>query len=97
MRGLYIGIDVGGTNLKAGAVDAAGRLLAVERRPLAFRDPEAFAGDLADLAEAALSAAGAGPEDALGVGIGLPGAVSGGEVLYTTNIPMEHVPLADLF
>ena len=97
MRGLYIGIDVGGTNLKAGAVDAAGRLLAVERRPLAFRDPEAFAADLADLAEAALSAAGAGPEDALGVGIGLPGAVSGGEVLYTTNIPMEHVPLADLF
>lgn len=97
MRGLYIGIDVGGTNLKAGAVDAAGRLLAVERRPLAFRDPEAFAGDLADLAEAALSAAGAGPGDALGVGIGLPGAVSGGQVLYTTNIPMEHVPLADLF
>ena len=97
MRGLYIGIDVGGTNLKAGAVDAAGRLLAVERRPLAFRDPEAFAADLADLAEAAFSAAGAGPEDALGVGIGLPGAVSGGEVLYTTNIPMEHVPLADLF
>ena len=97
MRGLYIGIDVGGTNLKAGAVDAAGRLLAVERRPLAFQAPEAFAGDLADLAEAALSAAGAGPEDALGVGIGLPGAVSGGEVLYTTNIPMEHVPLADLF
>ena len=34
MRGLYIGIDVGGTNLKAGAVDAAGRLLAVERRAL---------------------------------------------------------------
>ena len=97
MRGLYIGIDVGGTNLKAGAVDAAGRLLAVERRPLAFRDPEAFAADLADLAETAFSAAGAGPEDALGVGIGLPGAVSGGEVLYTTNIPMEHVPLADLF
>lgn len=31
------------------------------------------------------------------MGIGLPGAVSGGEVLYTTNIPMEHVPLADLF
>ena len=75
MRGLYIGIDVGGTNLKAGAVDAAGRLLAVERRPLAFRDPEAFAADLADLAEAAFSAAGAGPEDALGVGIGLPSLV----------------------
>ena len=97
MRGLYIGIDVGGTNLKAGAVDAAGRLLAVERRPLAFRDPEAFAADLADLAAEVLSTAGAVPGDAEGVGIGLPGAVSGGEVLYTTNIPMEHVPLADLF
>ena len=31
------------------------------------------------------------------MGIGLPGAVSGGEVLYTTNIPLERTDLAALF
>lgn len=97
MSGLFIGIDVGGTNLKAGAVDGAGRLLAAVRRPLDFRGTEAFADDLADLARAALSAAGAASGDGAGVGIGLPGAVSGGEVLYTTNIPLERTDLASLF
>ena len=97
MSGFFIGIDVGGTNLKAGLVDASGTLLAAERRPLAFRGAEAFADDLAGLASAVLAAGGVTPEEAEGVGIGLPGSVSGGEVLYTTNIPMEHVPLAALF
>ena len=40
---MYVGIDVGGTNLKAGLVDEMGRILAVERTPLDFRGPEAFA------------------------------------------------------
>lgn len=93
---MRIGIDVGGTNLKAGLTDGDGRLLAVERRPLDFRGAEAFAADLADMAEAVRTAAGVPRETLRSVGIGLPGAVSGGEILYTTNIPMEHVPLAEL-
>ena len=97
MSGFFIGIDVGGTNLKAGLTDETGRLLAAARRPLDFRGAEAFAADLADLAAEVLSAAGAAPGDAEGVGIGLPGAVSGGEVLYTTNIPLERTDLAALF
>ena len=70
---LYIGIDVGGTNLKAGLTDETGRLLAAARRPLDFRGAETFAADLADLAAEVLSTAGAAPGDAEGVGIGLPG------------------------
>ena len=31
------------------------------------------------------------------VGAGIPGAVSGGTVLYTANIPMKNVPLETLF
>ena len=93
----YIGIDIGGTNLKAGLTDETGRLLAAARRPLDFRGAETFAADLADLAAEVLSTAGAAPGDAEGVGIGLPGAVSGGEVLYTTNIPLERTDLAALF
>ena len=50
MSGFFIGIDVGGTNLKAGLTDETGRLLAAARRPLDFRGAETFAADLADLA-----------------------------------------------
>ncbi len=90
---MYIGIDVGGTNLKAGLVDEDGTILAVERIGLDFRGPASFAGTLADLARSVLR-----PGDKVEyVGVGLPGAVSGGDVLFTTNIPMEDVPLERLF
>ena len=57
----YIGIDIGGTNLKAVLTDETGRLLAAARRPLDFRGAETFAADLADLAAEVLSTAGAVP------------------------------------
>ena len=97
MSGLFIGIDVGGTNLKAGVTDEAGLLLASAHRPLKFRGAEPFAADLAALAAEVLQAAGGTCQDVVSVGIGLPGAVSGGEVLFTPNIPLAHVPLAELF
>ena len=97
MSGLFIGIDVGGTNLKSGVTDEAGLLLASAHRPLKFRGAEPFAADLAALAEEVLQAAGGTCQDVVSVGIGLPGAVSGGEVLFTPNIPLAHVPLAELF
>ena len=92
---MYIGIDVGGTNLRAGVTDENGALLARRQIPLEFRDPESFAALLAGLARSVMEAAGIGR--AVSVGIGVPGAVRGGEVLYTANIPMGNVPLADLF
>lgn len=94
---LYIGIDVGGTNLKAGLVDETGNILAVKRRPLDFRGPEQFAADVAQLAAAAAHKGGVAPEALEYVGMGLPGAVSGGDILFTTNIPMENVPIEELF
>ena len=94
---LYIGIDVGGTNLKAGLVDETGKILAVERCPLNFQGPEQFAADVARLAAAAASKGGVAPEELAYVGMGLPGAVSGGDILFTTNIPMENVPIERLF
>ena len=92
-----LGIDVGGTNLKAGLVDETGNILAVERRPLDFRGPEQFAADVAQLAAAAAHKGGVAPEALEYVGMGLPGAVSGGDILFTTNIPMENVPIEELF
>lgn len=93
-----IGIDVGGTNLKAGLVDENGTILAVERTPLGkFPGAEAFAELLAELAMAVMEKGGATMEQVSWVGAGIPGAVSGGTVLYTANIPMKNVPLETLF
>ena len=78
-------------------MDETGRILAVERTPLDFRGPEAFAATLAELSRAVMAAGGAEPSQVEYVGVGLPGAVSGGDVVYTTNIPMENVPLEALF
>lgn len=95
---MYIGIDVGGTNLKAGLVDEQGAILAVERMPLGtFRGPEPFAQTLAELAKAVLRKGGAEPGDIAYVGMGIPGAVEEGDILYTCNIPMRDVPLSGLF
>ena len=94
---MYIGIDVGGTNLKAGLVEESGRILAVERTPLDFQGAEAFAETTARLAETVARKGGIPREKVQCVGMGLPGAVSGGDIVYTTNIPMRDVPIADLF
>lgn len=93
----YIGIDVGGTNLKAGLVNEAGEILAVSRIPLNFTTAQAFAETLADLSKQVLSQAGVEAPQVASVGMGIPGAVEGGNVLYTANIPMRDVPLEALF
>ena len=94
---MYIGIDVGGTNLKAGLVDTSGQILAVVRTPLHFQSAEALAETLASLALDAVEKAGQTVSAVESVGIGIPGAVSDGTVLYTANIPMRDVPLEKLF
>ena len=93
----YIGIDVGGTSLKAGLVREDGQILAVERTPLAFENPEQFARTLAQLGQSVLHQAGIPASDVVSAGIGIPGAVAGGDILYTCNIPLRDVPLSRLF
>lgn len=94
---MYIGIDVGGTNLKAGLVNEKGEILAVERIPLDFQGAEPFAETLAELAMAVMKRGGVDVSEVEYVGVGIPGAVKGGDILYTCNIPLKDVPLSDLF
>ena len=93
----YIGIDVGGTNLKAGLVSEDGRILAAARTPLVFTTPEAFAKTLADLSRRAMQEGNVSEDQIAAVGMGIPGAVEGGSILFTANIPMRNVPVAELF
>ena len=93
----YIGIDVGGTNLKAGLVSEAGEILAVSRIPLEFTTPEAFAKTLAELAQQVMLEGKVERSQIASVGMGIPGAVEGGSILFTANIPMKNIPLEQLF
>jgi len=92
---VYIGIDVGGTNLRAGITDEAGTLVSVKQIPLVFRGAEALAETLASLAEEVVTDAGSSLTEIRSIGIGIPGAVSRDRVLYTSNIPLRDVPLAE--
>lgn len=90
-----IGIDVGGTNLKAGLVAGDGRVLRSLHRPLRWTDGKTFAQELAGMASELIAPL---PLSEIGfVGIGIPGAVDGGTVLHTENIPMRNLPLEALF
>ena len=95
---MNIGIDVGGTNLKAGLVDEDGRILAACRVPAGpFDGPEPFVRILADLAKTVTAKAGAALSEIESVGIGIPGAAENGRILYMCNLPMENVPVSRLF
>lgn len=95
----YVGIDIGGTNLKAGVVDETGTLLSAAKTPLQFTTPEAFVETLAGLSRQAAEAAGIGAEEICAVGMGVPGEVDTehGTILYTCNIPLADLPVGALF
>lgn len=95
---MYVGIDVGGTNLKAGLVDEAGRLLATRKIPLGmFQGEEYFVRKLAELTAQVSRDGGVVPGELEYVGMGIPGAVAEGDILYTCNIPLQNVPIGRLF
>ena len=96
----YIGIDIGGTNLKAGLVDETGRLLATRKMKVAgIADPAALAWTIHVLSMDLCHDFGCGLADIVSIGVGCPGAVEirGGSILYTCNLPLRNVPLRRLF
>ncbi len=96
----YIGIDIGGTNLKAGLVDERGRLLATRKMKInEIASPVALAETIYMLSMELCRSSGCALENVASVGVGCPGAVEirGGSILYTCNLPLRNVPLRRLF
>ena len=96
----YIGIDVGGTNLKAGLVDESGLILATHSIKVAqVDDADSLAWTLVSLTQELCRAAGVSLEQVVSVGVGVPGTVEirSGTILYTCNLPLKNVPLRKLF
>jgi len=95
---LYIGIDLGGTGIKAGVVDEKGAILIKDSRPtLPERGYEAVIRDMAQLAIDVTGRIGHTMDDIKAIGIGLPGVMDprSGRVPFCTNLAWHDVPIIE--
>ena len=92
-----IGIDLGGTNIKAGVVDSGCHIVGTAKCKTALpRSAEAIVDDMARMAREAAADAGIRMEEVAYVGIGSPGTCNEetGIVEYANNLRFETVPCA---
>jgi glucokinase len=97
---LYVGVDLGGTNVRAGLVDEDGNVLARDRRKtLARESAEAPVRQIVDSIKEVVRHGKASLSDIAGIGIGSPGPLSAkeGKILKAGNLPhWENFPLAQV-
>ena len=92
----YIGVDLGGTGIKAGIVDEGGSILAKVSCPTGVeRGYQAVVRDMADLCLKAVEKANLSLDDVKAVGIGIPGICDPKTeiVPFCTNLGWHEVPL----
>lgn len=92
----YVGIDLGGTNIKAGIVDGQGKILAEAFcKTQAQRPYQDIVRDMAGCVMQALKNAKMTTDDILSVGIGIPGYANQktGTGAFCTNLGWYDVPL----
>lgn len=96
--GYYMGIDLGGTNIKAGVVDDAFRIIGRAKAKTGIPRPaEEVMDAMAECAKAAATDAGVPWEQIRQVGIGVPGTANEetGVVEYANNLLFENVPMRE--
>ena len=96
---VYVGIDVGGTGLKAGVVDENGKILNKVSCPTGVeRGHEAVIEDMAKLALKAIEESGKSLDEVHSIGIGIPGILDPRtkRVPICTNLGWHDVPLIEL-
>ena len=96
----YVGVDFGGTNIKAGLIDEAGKVLSKLSIPTETEGGvDHVISRLASAAEQAIQKAGLKKTDVAALGVGAPGTMSHkkGIIIKPPNIPSwQNVPLRDL-
>lgn len=99
MSGKYIGIDVGGTFIKAGVVDEKGNIC-VDGKIASECDKGGMklAENAATLVFDLLEKGGLSKDEILGVGMGFPGFIDSknGIVVYSNNVGLSDFPVADV-
>ena len=93
---MFIGVDIGGTNIKIGLVDENGAIIRKDSMSTGV-DPsyQEIVRDIAQLSHRLIQDAGIGLQDVQSIGIGCPGAVDdhAGMLMYMPNISFRNVPL----
>jgi glucokinase len=96
----FLGIDLGGTNVKSGVVDDSGHALSsVSVRTNPERGPEVGVENLAEAGRQAVEASGLTWDDIRGVGLGSPGTmdIQAGFLIDPPNLPgWTNLPIRDL-
>ncbi len=95
-----IGIDVGGTNLVAGLVDAQAQLKAKTSMPVnRTEDAGQLVGDMIELTRRLCREQDVEPEEVRALGLGIPGSVDNrtGTIVRTVNMPFRDTPVRALF
>lgn len=96
---LYIGVDLGGTNIAAGLVDEEGKILYKISCPTGVeRGAEAVIGDIAKLSQRVIDETGHKTSDIKAIGVGVPGIChpDNGVVEFCTNLFWHSVPLREI-
>ena len=95
----YVGIDLGGTNIKVGVVNDAGETLAYLSTPtLVERGADDATKRMAAAVHEAITKAGLKPSDVAGVGLGSPGTLDlpSGSLVRPSNLPgWDFFPIRD--
>ena len=95
----YVGIDLGGTNIKAGVVDSEGNLInKLSIKTHAERTMEEIIHDMGQLAADCIKDAGMEVSDIEAIGIGSPGTPDNkaGVLVYSSNLPFNMAPMRKL-
>ncbi len=97
MAEIIAGVDLGGTNIKAGLVTDAGEVLERHHiQTLAKRGAEAVAARICQVVKECMDKAGVEASHVRGVGVGSPGTIDlqNGVVLFSPNLPgWRDIPL----
>ena len=96
---MYIGVDIGGTNLKAGLVTEDGLIISEHDIPTgADRPQNVVLNDIVELVKNLIANSGKNPKDIKAIGMGSPGMIDSeaGTVIYNNNLGWENFRIAPM-
>lgn len=95
---VYIGVDLGGTGIKAGVVNAEGKILSKASAPTLNERPyQEIIKDIASLCRRVAKQAYVAMEDVASIGVGVPGICNQetGVIPFCTNLGWHDVPFVE--
>lgn len=95
---MYIGIDLGGTNIAVGLVTDEGKLVTKASLPtLAGRDYKEIVSDMAKLCNMVTAESNVNMDEVKAIGIGSPGSIDSknGIVVFAGNLALDKAPVAE--